>query len=182
MTNLPDAVAALLLDMELTEEERASINPFELLDLELPISCIRALYWAEHGAMLTAHFVKRNPGQRPSRWWTYDAPRQPMGALTASGSTASSSSHGYAWAASARPSMRCSTFDRATSSASRASGCGPRKSSGWRPRYRRRADRSGGPAGFRKQAPTSAPGLLSAHERRRLPADAFEPEKVQARS
>ena len=25
-------------------------------------------------------------------------------------------------------------------------------------------------------------GLLSAHERRRLPADAFEPEKVQARS
>ena len=29
--------------------------------------------------MLLAHFVKRNPGRRPSRWWRYDAPREPQG-------------------------------------------------------------------------------------------------------
>ena len=79
MTNLPDAVAALLLDLELTEAERASINPFELIELELPDLMHPCPVWAEHGAVLVAHFVKRNPGRRPSRWWTYDAPRQPMG-------------------------------------------------------------------------------------------------------
>ena len=46
MRSLPDAVAALLLDLELTEEERDSINPFELLDLELPIQPCPV--WAEH--------------------------------------------------------------------------------------------------------------------------------------
>ena len=73
--DLPDAVAALLLDFELTEEERASINSFDLLDLEFPIEPCPV--WREHGAMLVAHFVKRHPGRRPSRWWTYDAPRRP---------------------------------------------------------------------------------------------------------
>ena len=36
MSDLPDAVAALLLDYELTEAERDSINPFWLIELELP--------------------------------------------------------------------------------------------------------------------------------------------------
>ena len=76
---LPDAVAALLLDYELTEEERASINPFWLIELELPDLMPPCPVWAQHGAVLVAHFVKRNPGRRPSRWWTYDAPREPQG-------------------------------------------------------------------------------------------------------
>ena len=68
--DLPDAVAALLLDYELTDEERASINPFELIDLELPLHACPV--WAAHKAVLVPHFAKRNPGRRPSRWWKYE--------------------------------------------------------------------------------------------------------------
>ena len=79
--SLPDAVAALLLDLELTEEERDSINAFELLDLEYPThrDGRRCPTWEAHKALLLPHFVKRNPGRRPSRWWLYDAPREPGG-------------------------------------------------------------------------------------------------------
>ena len=80
MADLPDAVAALLLDYELSEEERDSINPFELLDLEFPIERPCPV-WREHRHVLVAYFVRRNPGKRPSRWWLYDAPRRPPGAF-----------------------------------------------------------------------------------------------------
>ena len=70
-----DAVAALLLDMELTTAERDSINAFWLLDLELPDHQEGCPTWREHRNVLLPHFIKRHPGRRPSRWWSYDAPR-----------------------------------------------------------------------------------------------------------
>ena len=78
MGDLPDAVAALLLDYELSEEERDSINPFELLDLEFPIERPCPV-WRAHRHVLLPFFVRRHPGRRPSRWWRYDAPRRPAG-------------------------------------------------------------------------------------------------------
>lgn len=77
--SLPDAVAALMLDLELTDEERDGINPFELDNLEYPGLMHPCPVWAEHKAVLVPHFIRRNPGRRPSRWWLYDAPRQPLG-------------------------------------------------------------------------------------------------------
>ena len=77
--DLPDAVAALLLDIELTDEERDTINPFWLLDLEFPDREQGCPTWAEHKAVPLPYFVRRNPGRRPSRWWRWDAPRWPPG-------------------------------------------------------------------------------------------------------
>ena len=72
--DLPDAVAALLLDYELTEAERASVNPFWLLDLEFPDRQHPCPTWTAHRSVLLPYFVRRHPGRRPSRWWLYDAP------------------------------------------------------------------------------------------------------------
>jgi hypothetical protein len=30
--------------------------------------------WAEHAAAVVRHFIKRDPGRRPYRWWQYSAP------------------------------------------------------------------------------------------------------------
>lgn len=38
----------------------------------------RAL-WAEHGPGIVAEWVETAPGTRPSAWWDFDAPRQPVG-------------------------------------------------------------------------------------------------------
>ena len=99
LPDLPDAVAALLLDYELTDEERESINPFWLIDLEFPLGPCPV--WTAHSTMLVPHFAKRHPGKRPSRWWKYDAPRQPGLPVDSLFELP-----GSAWAVSARPCAR----------------------------------------------------------------------------
>ena len=106
-TQLPDAVAALLLDMELSREERDSINPFLLLDLEYPNGPCPSgpstgpCWWRTSlsgipvGGRRDGGLTTR-PGSRWGRCRLVDA-------------TARSSSRGYAWAALERLRSRCST-------------------------------------------------------------------------
>jgi hypothetical protein len=35
--------------------------------------------WERHGEFILAAWVKKHPGTRPSYWWEFDAPRQPVG-------------------------------------------------------------------------------------------------------
>ena len=46
------------------------------------------LVWREHGEAVVAWHVKRWPGSRPRRWWTYDAP-SPRRRLSGVGDTSS---------------------------------------------------------------------------------------------
>lgn len=38
-----------------------------------------AALWAEHGDRIVAEYIALYPGQRPDRWWQYDAPRIAVG-------------------------------------------------------------------------------------------------------
>ena len=136
--------------------------------------------WAEHKAVLVAHFVKRNPGRRPARWWTYDAPRQPMGTfpgwwcdgkvaqprlrLGGTGTAALDVFDAVPDFHLGIPVQWCTTEDVAwcAEEGIHAVLIEPTDP----PIYEAQATYLG------------RHGLLAAHERRRLPADAFEPEVV----
>ena len=97
--DLPDAVAALLLDMELSEEERESINPFWLIDLELPIE--RCPVWARAWGHADGLFRQAVSGPAAV---AMVALRLPPPFLFRS------SCHGSAWGAPDGPLGRCSTL------------------------------------------------------------------------
>jgi hypothetical protein len=80
---MPAELLARLYD----QPQAADANPFTVLDLDYPNDrtavwdgMTLAKVWAEYEAEVLADWIAENPGTRPSLWWKYSAPRQPLGA------------------------------------------------------------------------------------------------------
>lgn len=55
-------------------------DTFDAFILEHDIDNTNKQLWHAHEDEIVAEFAKENPGKRPALWWTYSAPRSPIGA------------------------------------------------------------------------------------------------------
>lgn len=55
------------------------INKFDAFVLRSPGFTRLEDLWREHGVAITAAWARTHPGTRPSCWWRWTAPRQPVG-------------------------------------------------------------------------------------------------------
>src|ERR1019366_7684585 len=54
---------------------------FEAFAIEIDFNNNNRELWESHRDVILVEHVKENPGTRPSLWWTYTAPRLPIGAF-----------------------------------------------------------------------------------------------------
>jgi hypothetical protein len=64
---------------ELEDEARRWLEGERTLWYYFQSAAELAALWDEHGADIVADHVAEYPGTRPARWWTYSAPRSPIG-------------------------------------------------------------------------------------------------------
>lgn len=75
---LPRWISLVLHDVD-EEDFPADLTPAERLRIELPRKEALATAWALHGGAVTEKWAREAPGTRPTFWWSYSAPRQPLG-------------------------------------------------------------------------------------------------------
>jgi hypothetical protein len=73
--NITDLAWAYLCDADLSEHEPG----FEGWLLEFNVDNGTAALWQEHGPVILEWWMIEHPGTRPSLWWQFDAPREPIG-------------------------------------------------------------------------------------------------------